>query len=52
MITHDMDYALNVGSRTIMLDSGKIVLDLSGEARRQMTSGSLAELFYTKSRRK
>lgn len=52
MITHDMDYALNVGSRTIMLDRGKIVLDLSGRAREDMTSGALAELFYAGSRRK
>lgn len=52
MITHDMDYALTVGSRTIMLDAGKIVMDLSGEQRRKMTSCKLAELFYTKSRKK
>ena len=52
MITHDMDYALNVGSRTIMLDSGKIVMDLSGPERAAMTPGGLSEIFYTKSRRK
>ena len=50
MITHDMDYALSVGDRTIMLDSGRIVLDLKGEERKTMTSGKLAELFYTKQR--
>ena len=50
MITHDMDYALSVGDRTIMLDSGRIVLDLKGEERKAMTSGKLAELFYTKQR--
>ena len=48
MVTHDMDYALRVGSRTIMLDSGRIVMDLSGEERARMTSGMLAELFYAK----
>ena len=52
MITHDMDYALNVGSRTIMLDSGRIVMDLSGPEREAMTPGGLSEIFYTKSRRK
>lgn len=51
MVTHDMDYALRVGSRTIMMDSGRIVLDLTGKAREEMTSGALAELFYTRSRR-
>ena len=52
MITHDMDYALSVGSRTIMLDSGRIVMDLSGPDREAMTPGGLSEIFYTKSRRK
>ena len=50
MVTHDMDYALRVGSRTIMLDAGRIVMDLSGEERSRMTSGALAELFYAKGR--
>ena len=51
MVTHDMDYALRVGSRTIMLDSGRIVMGLSGEERAHMTSGALAELFYAKGKR-
>jgi len=48
MVTHDMEYALRFGTRTIMLDSGRIVLDLTGEERAKMTSGALAELFYAK----
>ena len=52
MITHDMDYALSMGSRTIMLDSGKIVLDLSGPERQSMTAGALAERFYTRSKKR
>ena len=51
MITHDMDYALRVGERTIMLDGGKLVLDCSGQSRDDMTPNKLAELFYTKVRR-
>ncbi len=51
MVTHDMDYALRVGSRTIMLDSGRIVMDLTGEERASMTSDALAELFYAKGKR-
>ena len=39
MITHDMEYALEYGSRTIMLDSGKIVMDLTGKEREEMTTG-------------
>ena len=52
MITHDMDYALSVGSRTIMLDAGRIVLDLQGTERENMKPGALAELYYARSRRK
>ena len=47
MITHDMDYALRVGERTILLQNGKIALDLTGQARGDMRSGQLSELFYT-----
>ena len=48
MITHDMDYALRVGERTILLQDGRIRLDLTGRTRAEMTSGRLAELFYTR----
>lgn len=50
MITHDMDYALSVGERTIMLDNGHLVLDLSGTERAAMTPGKLAEQFYVRAR--
>lgn len=52
MITHDMAYALEYGNRTIMLDAGRVILDLKGSQREEMTTGKLAELFYDKSRRK
>ena len=52
MITHDMDYALSVGERTIMLDNGHLVLDLSGEERAAMTPGKLAEQFYIRARQR
>ena len=48
MNTHDMDYALSMGSRTIMLSGGRVVLDLSGPERQAMTAGALAERFYTR----
>ena len=34
MITHNMKSALELGNRTLMMDSGRIVLDLKGEERR------------------
>lgn len=45
MITHDMDQALRFGNRTIMMDSGKLLLDISGEERASMTPEKLVDLF-------
>ena len=33
MITHNMKNALELGSRTFMMDAGRVVLDISGEER-------------------
>lgn len=45
MITHNIQDALNTGSRTIMLEQGKILLDLSGRERAEMTIPRLMELY-------
>lgn len=45
MITHNLDQALNVGDRTIMMHEGKIILDIQGEQRRNVTIGNLLEMF-------
>ena len=45
MITHNMKDALRHGNRTILMKDGKIVMDISGEKRRQMTVESLIEKF-------
>jgi len=37
MVTHNITSALELGNRTIMMDNGKIALDITGEARRDMT---------------
>ena len=37
MITHNMQSALELGNRTIMMDKGKIVLDVKGNERDSMT---------------
>ena len=44
MITHNMQDALNLGNRTLMMDSGRIVLDLK-EDRSGMTVPDLLERF-------
>jgi len=45
MITHNMVSALALGNRTIMMDAGRIVLDVSGQERAEMTVESLLERF-------
>lgn len=49
MITHDMNQALGYGDRTIMMDSGRLVLDLSGKERAETTPTKLVEMFTDKS---
>lgn len=41
MITHNISSALDLGTRTIMMDSGSIVMDLKGEERKKATVQSL-----------
>lgn len=50
MVTHNISSALKTGSRTIMLDRGRIILDLSGRERAEMTVAGLMELFSSKSK--
>ena len=45
MITHNMQSALDLGNRTIMMDSGNIVLDIKGEERENMTVEDMLEQF-------
>ncbi len=45
MITHNMQNALDMGNRTLMMDNGKIILDVEGEARKKMTVQNLLDQF-------
>ena len=45
MITHNMHAALELGNRTLMMDSGHIVLDISGEERANTTVDGLLDQF-------
>lgn len=45
MITHNMHSALEMGNRTLMMDSGKIVLDISGKEREGLTVDGLLQKF-------
>lgn len=45
MITHNISSALALGSRTIMMDNGRILFDLRGEERAHMTVPALLDRF-------
>ena len=48
MITHNLNSALRTGTRTIMMDSGNIILDVSGEERAKMTLDDLLNMYSLK----
>lgn len=45
MVTHNMQNALDMGNRTLMMDDGRIVYDVEGEERRNLTVEDLMERF-------
>ena len=45
MITHNMNQALRLGNRTIMLNEGKIVYETQGEERKKLTVNDLVYKF-------
>ena len=45
MITHNMQDALNYGNRLIMLDKGRVVIDLSGNDKKDLTVSEVLDLF-------
>ena len=51
MITHNMKDALAYGNRTILMKSGKIMMDISGTEREAMTVEKLVEKFSIESDR-
>ena len=51
MITHNMQSALDLGNRTLMMDQGRIIYDVSGDERAKLTVRDLTEKFREKSGR-
>ena len=45
MITHNMQSALELGNRTIMMNAGRIIYDVSGKEREGLTVNDLLEKF-------
>lgn len=52
MITHNIESALSIGDRTIMLEKGKIIIDLDSEVRKNMTISELMSLYENKNNKK
>ena len=46
MITHNMSHAIEYGNRLLMMDQGEIILDVSGEEKRQLTVDKLVRKFH------
>ena len=47
MITHNMKQAIALGNRLIMLHQGKVIFDIQGEEKRNLTVTDLLNKFYT-----
>ena len=47
MITHNVGSALQLGNRTIMMKDGRIVLQLEGDIRANMTTEQLLKAFHS-----
>lgn len=45
MVTHNMEDALNIGNRTIMMHEGQIILDLTDKQRKNMSITDLLDMF-------
>lgn len=49
MITHNINSAIKTGTRTVMMDAGDIILDVSGAERDNMSLDDLLKLYSQKS---
>ena len=49
MITHNMRDAIQYGNRLIMMDAGRVVVDISGEEKKKLTVPDLLALFSSAS---
>ncbi|MBS7402632.1 MAG: ABC transporter ATP-binding protein, partial [Oscillospiraceae bacterium] len=45
MITHNMTDAIRHGNRLIMMNNGRIILDISGEEKKKLTKTDLLQKF-------
>ncbi len=51
MVTHNMEHAIKMGNRLIMMDKGRIILDINGADKTSLTVDELVEMFKSAVRR-
>ena len=51
MVSHNMQHAVDYGNRILMLDHGKLKLDITGDEKRASTVASLTDHFSVKTDR-
>ncbi|RCW78475.1 putative ABC transport system ATP-binding protein [Phyllobacterium bourgognense] len=49
MVTHNMEHAIKYGNRIIMMDTGKVLVEIGQEEKNGITVADLIERFHTKS---
>ena len=45
MVTHNMKQAIEYGNRLLMMHEGKVIIDVRGKEKRELTSEKLIEIF-------
>ncbi|MBR6706323.1 MAG: ABC transporter ATP-binding protein, partial [Clostridia bacterium] len=45
MVTHNMNDALAYGNRLVMMDNGRVIIDIAGEEKKRTTVADLMEMF-------
>ena len=45
MVTHNLRYAVEYGDRMLMMNRGEVVLDRSGEEKKQTSMDDILEMF-------
>lgn len=45
MVTHNLNHAISIGNRIIMMDKGRVVIDINGEEKKKLTTEKLLTQF-------
>jgi putative ABC transport system ATP-binding protein len=45
MVTHNVNHAIKMGNRLLMMDQGKVILDVQGEQKKNLTVNKLLSHF-------